>query len=312
MDLQKIRVRQDLQRMVLNYFVIKDITEDQSARICDYIDRIIGGGEFPQPGRQARGGAVIPFPTAYTGQQNNTATPERVREEREEREEREAGARKAREALAEIYAPYGEPLPEGVEDFRQALQRDGLILIRYEKRTSKEGSFFNVLWARSVIPRLTAWSGNIREEDIPHALPLDVEYSHYFHEETTLSHAVIVAPDNVLSGPLSDFTAYVQSLKKSGLKNNFDYSYHFAAEKRERYLQRNAELITLKLSPRIIGKLNERDIYGIKKLKKITVQELRGIKSIGEQTVSETLAILKAAGITLQEEKAECEENTDG
>jgi hypothetical protein len=68
MDLQKIRIRirEDLGRMVRNYFLREEITADQYARICVYIDTIIGSGTFPKP-EQGRGRSVIPFPTSYTG-----------------------------------------------------------------------------------------------------------------------------------------------------------------------------------------------------------------------------------------------------
>jgi DNA-directed RNA polymerase alpha subunit len=134
-------------------------------------------------------------------------------------------------------------------------------------------------------------------------MPLDaMGYNVNFHEIKNLVYTVNVAPENVLNGPLSDYEAYIESLKKKGFKNDFDYVFNFAFEKRNRYLERNAKLITLKLSPRIINRLDEMEIHGIKKLKETTIKELCGVKGIGEQTVSETLAILKAAGITLQEE----------
>ena len=66
MDLQKIRVRQDLERMVINYFIRKEISEEQSAKICDHIDNTISGGSLPQPYRH-NSCMVIPFPTSYTG-----------------------------------------------------------------------------------------------------------------------------------------------------------------------------------------------------------------------------------------------------
>ena len=135
MDVEKIRVRQDLERMVINYFIRGDITEDQSARLCDLIDNTIGGGNFPEPYRGKQGRAVIPFPTTYTG-------PETSADKKPEQEEAPAKPQ-------EIYAPYGEALPEGVPDFRETLQRDGLVLICYQKLVSHEGAFFNVLWDQS-------------------------------------------------------------------------------------------------------------------------------------------------------------------
>jgi hypothetical protein len=44
MDLQKIKVRQDLARMVYNYVLAGKLTEEQSDSITGHIDNTIGGG----------------------------------------------------------------------------------------------------------------------------------------------------------------------------------------------------------------------------------------------------------------------------
>jgi hypothetical protein len=279
MDLQKIRIRQDLERMVINYRITGDITDEQSEAICNFIDTQIGGGEFSQPGTVGR--RIIPFPGS------------------------------------DIVNKSKEKEPDDIPDLREALQRDGLLLIRWEKRTSCEGSFYNVLWMHTIIPRYTEWSGAVRLESIPYVLPLDVDYSDYFHKETRLLYAVQVAPENVLHGTTTEFTAYVQSLKDAGMKDasgkqiNFDYVYNFTVEKRERWLQRNRELVDLKLSTRIINALNDMEIYTVKQLKNITVRKLQEARNIGKQTVIETLALLQQEGITLQEEAAELEIKTE-
>ena len=71
MDLQKIRVRQDLKRMVINYYLRGEITEDQSTCICDYIDSSIGGGFLPKE----TGRTVIPFPVSAEINPTVTGTP---------------------------------------------------------------------------------------------------------------------------------------------------------------------------------------------------------------------------------------------
>ena len=296
MDMEKIQVRQDLSRMVMNYVVRGSITEDQSARICDYIDSAIGGGNLPQPYISKKGRRIIPFPTSYAGEKEPTTDCERA-EETAKLAER-----------SEIYAPYGEPLPEGVHDFRQSLQRDGLVLIYYEMRTSREGNFFNVLWAQSNSNREpkrrhTEWSGPVREEEIPYVLPLDRENAYNYHTSFSFAYSVGVAPDNILKGPLQGFFDYIESLKATGFKNNFDYVFNFAAEKRNRYLEKNRELISLKLPKRTLHALNEKDIHTKKDLQEMSIQELRKIRNLGAATVEETIAALEAAGITLQEEK---------
>ena len=291
MDLKKIRVRKDLERMVINYFLRGEISENQSTLICDFIDNTIGGGNFPQPGRSKQGRTVIPFPTTYTGPQTSA-------DEKPEQEE-------PPEKSQEIYAPYGEPLPEGVQDFREALQRDGLVLICYQKLVSREGTFFDVLWAQSGTRiRCTNWSGAVREENIPYVIPLDVTVDHEYREfrkKLKTVYTVNVAPENILKGPVADFFAYVQSLKDAGMKNDFEYVFIFAAEKRNRFLTKNKELVDLKIPTRVLSLLDEREIHTIKDLQRFTVQDLRKIKYFGPVLVNETIAILKKAGITLQE-----------
>ncbi|MDR0496627.1 MAG: hypothetical protein LBH42_03330, partial [Treponema sp.] len=187
MDMQKMQVRADLERMVINYFLLGEITEDQSADICNFIDNTIGGSYFPEPGERQKG-AIIPFPTSYTGQQNKNETwMEKLDREEQEKKE-QAEERAAREKLLIIYAPYDKPLPEGVPDFRQVLQRDGLALICYQKLSSNEGVFYDALWAKSNNQnnrRDTEWSGATREEDLSYVMPRDVGYSQYEHEKAT-------------------------------------------------------------------------------------------------------------------------------
>jgi hypothetical protein len=47
MDLGKIRVRQDLEKMVINYFLMGKISEEQSNRITNYVDEVKRGLYFP-------------------------------------------------------------------------------------------------------------------------------------------------------------------------------------------------------------------------------------------------------------------------
>ena len=299
MDLQKIKVAKDLKRIAINYYLLKEITKEESDRFCQFINA--AADCFLTKPYTHNDCKVIPFPTSYTG-------PEILKAPEKETSKQPAQSHK-------IYAPYGKPLPEGVHDFRQTLQRDGLVLIYYEMRTNIEGNFFNVLWAKSnsnSIPkrRLTAWSGLIREEEIPYVFPMDGENLYYGYEKDySFCYSVGVAPDNILKGPVQDFYDYVESLKAADFKNNFDYVFNFAAEKRDRYIKKNKELISLKLPPRVINPLNERDIYKKKDLLKISIQELQKIRNLRASTIDETITILKAAGITLQEKPAESKTN---
>jgi hypothetical protein len=283
MDLQKIQIRQDLERMVLNYFLNGKIEKNISERLIGCIHETIGGGELPAFNSDCK---LYLFPGAC----EDTA--------------RQVTSKAAAPDPYDIEAPYGTGLPAGVQDFRPLLQRDGLILICWKKYISKEGSFFNVLWAKSSGgKRNTRWSGRVREEEIPYTMPDDAEYRFIYHEECKEVYTVSVAPDHVLHGPISDLPKYIQSLKDFGLTVNFDYNFIFGAEKRNRFLEKNKELIPLKLPPRILNAFNDMEIFTIEGLQNLTVKKLQSIKGVGSTTILETLSILEKQGIILQEEK---------
>jgi DNA-directed RNA polymerase alpha subunit len=63
--------------------------------------------------------------------------------------------------------------------------------------------------------------------------------------------------------------------------------------------------VDLKIPARILTCLDDRKIHTIKDLKRLTVKELQKIKNLGPVLVNDTIAILKKAGITLQEENKE-------
>ena len=291
MNKQKLRVRQDLERMVVNYRIRGDITEDQCGSICRHIDSIIGGGEWRRPVKCP--GAVIQFPGSYAGAERSKPEIEKP---------------------LEIYSPYGEPMPEGFRDFREALQRDGLILISYDARSSREGTLYNALWARSNNNsnrcRYTEWSGLAREEEVPYVLPLDGIRNDYNYRDILsgmkMKYIVNVAPANVLEGPIQDFFDYVESLKAAGMKNDFEYIYNFGAEKRNRFLARNKELIDIQLPTRMLTKLDDRGVHTLKDLQALSAKDLEKLPNIGPSVIKDTLAALKKAGLTLRDGDIAC------
>jgi hypothetical protein len=274
--------------MVINYFLMGKISKEQSNRIANYVDDVIGGGYFPKLGSKSK---MIVFPTTYTG-------PAKYLEDFENEKEEEL----AKGAVIE--APYGSPLPDCYPDFRVTLQRNGLLLILWEKRIGKEGTFYNVLWAKSCGKRrYTAWSGNIREEEIPYVMPNDnTDYSYKSPKLKTV-YTVKVAPEGVLHGPISELPTYVQSLKDFGIKVDFEYNFNFAAEKKTRFLEKNKELIAINISSRVLTVLNDMEIFTVKALQKITVEKLRSIKGLGNATIQEFLSALEKQNIFLQEDQ---------
>jgi hypothetical protein len=64
MDIQKMQVRADLERMVYNYCLMDRIKTSEADQIISCLDRIIG----PMPESQAAG-KIIPFPKMEIGEQ---------------------------------------------------------------------------------------------------------------------------------------------------------------------------------------------------------------------------------------------------
>jgi hypothetical protein len=66
MDMQKIQVRADLERMVYNYALLGKIDNDTADKIVSFIRLTIGGGDLPEPC-----GKVIDFPVQIAGNSPN-------------------------------------------------------------------------------------------------------------------------------------------------------------------------------------------------------------------------------------------------
>jgi hypothetical protein len=64
MDMQKMQVRADLERMVYNYALLGKIENDTADKIVSFIGLTIGGGNMPEPC-----GRIIVFPSPMAGKQ---------------------------------------------------------------------------------------------------------------------------------------------------------------------------------------------------------------------------------------------------
>ena len=286
MDLKKIRVRQDLERMVTNYFLMGEIGEKETGEIIDFIDRAIGGGAPPKPCVERK---IIIFPTAYAGRRPE-APPEKARDYKKP---------------AVIEAPYGVPLPEGRPDFREALQRDGLVLVKWEKRVSGKGAFYSVQWAKSRGEnRRKYWSRSMPEDEVPYAAPCGCSrgfsYSHNYGDPC--EYTVEVAPGDVMNGPFSEYHKYVQGLKSLGLKADFDHDFDLTTETRNRFLEKNKELLGLGIPSRALNALNYMGVFTVRELEKVTVEKLRSAKGFGDKTIQEFLGALEKKNIFLRKE----------
>lgn len=138
-----------------------------------------------------------------------------------------------------ILAAPGMQLPDGIHDFRSALQRDGLILIAWDKRMSEMGERYTAYWVTSMgIPRFYA-SRKLSYDDFPSAMPDHKSYAaedgiEFFGQKAPLC-LVHVAPELMMSNPRHGELrkAHIETLAFHGSKANYDYRYLLTKEKRK-------------------------------------------------------------------------------
>ena len=132
----------------------------------------------------------------------------------------------------------GRPLPPGIPDYRLALQRDGLILLGWDKRVNETGERYTAYWVTSTgIPRYYASKMHFLE-DFPHARPDHKSYAAEdgieFYGQQPPAYIVHVAPELMMSNPMHDQlrAAHINKLKNLGITVNFDYKYLLKTEKK--------------------------------------------------------------------------------
>jgi hypothetical protein len=170
---------------------------------------------------EGRRSNIIPFPasrfSAGCGSENSKAEPHIV-------------------PLPYLAAP-GSDLPAWIPDFRTALQRNGLILLGWDKRFTETGERYTAYWVTSVeIPRFYA-SKPLLLADFPSAKPDHKSYAAEdgveFYGQKAPAYIVHVAPDLMISNPKHRElrTAHINMLKDMGVKVNFNYKYLLKTEK---------------------------------------------------------------------------------
>jgi len=134
----------------------------------------------------------------------------------------------------------GSVLLPGIPDFRAALQRDGLILLAWDKRFTETGERYTAYWVTSVgIPRFYA-SKPFLLADLPFANPDHKSYAAEdgieFYGQKAPAYIVHVAPDLMMSNPRHGElrTAHIAMLKSLGSKVNFNYKYLLKTEKNKK------------------------------------------------------------------------------
>jgi len=179
------------------------------------------------------------FPPAVSGRSNIIPFPVSGVSIDSCRESEMPHANQRLSASSYMAAP-GSSLPSGIFDFRPALQRDGLILLGWDKRFNETGERFTAYWVTSAgIPRFYA-SRPLLLEDFPLANPDHKSYAAEdgieFYGQKAPDYIVHVAPDLVMSNPRHKElrAVHIKMLKKLGSKVNFNYKYSLKTEKKRK------------------------------------------------------------------------------
>ena len=139
--------------------------------------------------------------------------------------------------LAPILAKPGASLPPGMPDFRSVLQKNGLILLGWDKRMTEKGELFCAYWVTSSgIPRFYA-SNPFRMADYSSAHPDHKSYAAEdgieFYGQDEPAYIVHVAPELMMGNPKHNELrlVHIKMLKSQGSNIDFDYKYLLKTEK---------------------------------------------------------------------------------
>ena len=137
-----------------------------------------------------------------------------------------------------ILALPGMKIPPGIPDFRPYLQRDGLILLGWDKRESEKGAFYTAYWITSTgIPRFYA-SKPLPETDFPAAMPHHKSYAAEdgieFYGQDPPAYLVHVAPELFKSSPIHKEVreVHIKLLELEGVNVDFNYQFLLTNEKK--------------------------------------------------------------------------------
>ncbi|MDR1566610.1 MAG: hypothetical protein LBS48_04910 [Treponema sp.] len=141
-----------------------------------------------------------------------------------------------------ILAKPGNPMPESIPDFRPMLQRDGLILLSWDKRITGNGERYTAYWVTSAgICRYYA-SKALDSENFASAQPARKSYAAEdgieFYGQSEPSYIVYVVPELMMSNPnhTAERGKCIKKLKALGVQSDFDYMYLLTREKKKKTL----------------------------------------------------------------------------
>jgi len=141
-------------------------------------------------------------------------------------------------AMVPFLAMPGRTLPLDIPDYRPLLQRDGLILLAWDKRVTEIGERFTAYWVTSTgIPRFYA-SRPFTPDEFYSARPDHKSYAaedgiEFYGQEAPV-YMVHVAPELMMSNPKHGELrrAHIEMLKSQGSEVDFGYRYLLTVEKK--------------------------------------------------------------------------------
>ena len=141
-----------------------------------------------------------------------------------------------------ILARPGEKLPESVPDFRPLLQRDGLILLSWDKKIREKGSLYTAYWVTSSgILRYYA-SPALYIENFSQAMPSRKSYAAEdgidYYGEADPEYIIHVAPELMMSSSqkIKERPKHIKKLRTLGVKVDFDYPFLLKTERKRKVL----------------------------------------------------------------------------
>ena len=141
--------------------------------------------------------------------------------------------------LVPILARPGKSMPVEIPDFREVLQRDGLILLSWDKRITENGELYTAYWVTSCgICRYFA-SAALELNEFLDARPIHKSYAAEdgieFYGQPRPHYIVHVAPELMMNhkGQIDERPKHIEKLKSLGIKSDFDYKYLLTREKKK-------------------------------------------------------------------------------
>ena len=141
----------------------------------------------------------------------------------------------------------GEGLPDSIPDWRPYLQRNGLILLSWDKRLCEKGALYTAYWVTSSGTHRYYASPALVMENFSEAMPDRKSYAAEdgidFYGERKPLYVVHVAPELMMSSSekITQRPLHISKLKSLGVQVDFNYSFLLTKEKKQRHTERGKQ-----------------------------------------------------------------------